>query len=638
MNGSLALLLSAVLAAPAEAPPTGFVQLPLAEYNDLVERAGRPPVPAADADARVLSERIALTVDRDTALLDATFELDFSGARPPSLALRLAAAPEQITVTPAEGVIVGRGPDAELRISVARPGHVTLRVRGVGRVEAAADGGALVLLAPALAPIAELALDLPADLGWSVAETTLAADEVVAERRRVRLARTLGTAGDLELRGRVAVREAATAYVRGVAVTLIEPGPDTILRTDVVLYDVQRGALSELAVRLPVGYEPDPVVTTDEESAPFRIDADRLVVARKNRLAGRGHLLLTSRPPWPAGAVLALPALEPEVEVRSRFLVAAASLAADLAPQPPAAWTRVDREDLPSTLREAIAGLALAAVWRLNPGLPARGLGLSIAPLPPVSLAEGILPERRTVTVATVDGSLVHRDEIQVASGPAALAVVLGPGSEFWSATVDGEALRPVERDGALLIPLPLGRGRIHRVQLVVAEKRPLPAGKNKAEVRFQLPVVRGTVLRHEWRLMLPENRDYRLVGGELRAVPPPPPRAPSAPGFVDSRESRSLDEIEVTTESAVTQQELDSIPTARDPWVVLQNTPGVLIDRINVGGNESGQQSTFLGPLPVQAKVPETGKAVILSGALPPATVSVTIESRPIKKGRGGR
>jgi carboxypeptidase family protein len=41
---------------------------------------------------------------------------------------------------------------------------------------------------------------------------------------------------------------------------------------------------------------------------------------------------------------------------------------------------------------------------------------------------------------------------------------------------------------------------------------------------------------------------------------------------------------------------ELDKIPTARDPWSLLSQAPGVLVDRINVGGNESGSQSAFLG------------------------------------------
>jgi hypothetical protein len=38
----------------------------------------------------------------------------------------------------------------------------------------------------------------------------------------------------------------------------------------------------------------------------------------------------------------------------------------------------------------------------------------------------------------------------------------------------------------------------------------------------------------------------------------------------------------------------LNEVPTARDPWVLLQQVPGVLVDRVNVGGSESGQQSTF--------------------------------------------
>jgi len=44
-----------------------------------------------------------------------------------------------------------------------------------------------------------------------------------------------------------------------------------------------------------------------------------------------------------------------------------------------------------------------------------------------------------------------------------------------------------------------------------------------------------------------------------------------------------------------VTVQELQNIPSARDPWVVLQTVPGVIVDRVNVGGSESGQQSNYI-------------------------------------------
>jgi hypothetical protein len=61
------------------------------------------------------------------------------------------------------------------------------------------------------------------------------------------------------------------------------------------------------------------------------------------------------------------------------------------------------------------------------------------------------------------------------------------------------------------------------------------------------------------------------------------------------SSEAPILETKRVQTSAIVSQQELKAIPTARDPWVILQTAPGVQIDRMNVAGSESGQQSNFL-------------------------------------------
>jgi hypothetical protein len=61
--------------------------------------------------------------------------------------------------------------------------------------------------------------------------------------------------------------------------------------------------------------------------------------------------------------------------------------------------------------------------------------------------------------------------------------------------------------------------------------------------------------------------------------------------------ESPLLDEKAIRTGTTVSQTELQKIPTSRDPWTVLQTAPGVLMDRVNVGGNNSGQQSLYTGP-----------------------------------------
>jgi len=46
--------------------------------------------------------------------------------------------------------------------------------------------------------------------------------------------------------------------------------------------------------------------------------------------------------------------------------------------------------------------------------------------------------------------------------------------------------------------------------------------------------------------------------------------------------------------QSNINYEMLQSLPSARDPWVMLQLTPSIFIDRENVGGTESGQQSSF--------------------------------------------
>jgi hypothetical protein len=67
--------------------------------------------------------------------------------------------------------------------------------------------------------------------------------------------------------------------------------------------------------------------------------------------------------------------------------------------------------------------------------------------------------------------------------------------------------------------------------------------------------------------------------------------------------ESPTIDPKKTTVSTNVSQLELQSLPSARDPWVVLQTVPGVIVDRVNVGGAESGQQSNF------QAKGAGTGE-----------------------------
>jgi hypothetical protein len=44
-----------------------------------------------------------------------------------------------------------------------------------------------------------------------------------------------------------------------------------------------------------------------------------------------------------------------------------------------------------------------------------------------------------------------------------------------------------------------------------------------------------------------------------------------------------------------VTKEMVNTLPTGRNPWTILSTLPGVMVDRIDIGGADSGQQSNFL-------------------------------------------
>ena len=59
--------------------------------------------------------------------------------------------------------------------------------------------------------------------------------------------------------------------------------------------------------------------------------------------------------------------------------------------------------------------------------------------------------------------------------------------------------------------------------------------------------------------------------------------------------EAALVDMKKTGTSSQLTQDYLANIPSARDPWVILDQVAGINVDRVNVGGSESGQQSNFV-------------------------------------------
>ena len=54
------------------------------------------------------------------------------------------------------------------------------------------------------------------------------------------------------------------------------------------------------------------------------------------------------------------------------------------------------------------------------------------------------------------------------------------------------------------------------------------------------------------------------------------------------------VDTQSTTLSASFTKDALEKIPNARDPWVIIEQTPGMIMSGANVGGNLSGQQTSF--------------------------------------------
>jgi hypothetical protein len=62
------------------------------------------------------------------------------------------------------------------------------------------------------------------------------------------------------------------------------------------------------------------------------------------------------------------------------------------------------------------------------------------------------------------------------------------------------------------------------------------------------------------------------------------------------SGEAPLVDATKRGTGASITTEQLKEVPNSRDPWGIMRNVPGALIDRVNIAGNENGQQASVAG------------------------------------------
>ena len=560
----LSLLLTASRGGAQEAPRPGEVSLPLKEYLTLVETVERVERERSQKEARrefpiaeVVSQRVGIVIESDeTAAVTSELEVLIQGDPKGPVLLPLAGVPRDAEVKAASGsasgaaVTAGAKPGQLLLVAPA-PGRYSVKVTGPAPLQG--RGISRLPLAPVAAPVASTEIDLPADLAWSVPGAVVVEDRVEANRRKVRLTTGRGEGPILEVRKRGDGGEAEKLLAQSVVLTLVQLGPEGPRRHDVVLYEVSRGGIASFTVDLPTGLAVEKAGTDEGDVVPV-VESRRLTVHRRAQLRGTGYLVLTSTPS--PGASLSMEPVTPETEVRARYLALSSSIAADVRPLPETSWARVDLDDLPPLFRDALSSLDLAAAWRLTGAL--AGLAMAVSPLPPAPSLPSVVRLRETTTLLTVDGTLLHRDRLTLRPTGglgAAIDLVLPASATLWSAKVDDLPVRPLIRgNGTISIPLGFESGKESVVEVVAVLEKAIPKGRS--ELALGLPRVAAPVQEHRWRLLLPDGNRYRFRGGDLRPVA----------------------------------LRVSGIPAAREPW-------SILMDSVNVGGNEKGQQSVYKGP-----------------------------------------
>lgn len=592
---------------PNAAPPAeGWVVLAVGDYRELRDKAYPPSPPPEPPPVTATISRVEyeLNVRADAAVGQARLTVDVfkdgwvSVPMPPGLRVRearLDGRPVTLVQQP-EG-----GSRTAPAILLSKPGRSLVSL-DVAVPIAAKAGTETLVLPPSPSPVTRATLSIKApDIDMTVAgglvvERTTAADSarfLVCGRASEPLTLSWG-------RRRDGTALAQPLRLRGSVTELVALGEDSAQVTAQVVAEILQGVADHVTIKVPPGFTAnqvsgalvgewdargDEIVVTLVEPAEKTVS---VTLAGESRVAREGRVQVP---------VVRLGMAERE----TGGLAVEVLGAGEITERVPRGLDAADPSDLGPMITARQSPALLAFRSRPQPWDAPRSLDVTVARYTPQAVLMANIEEARYTVLATEDGKTLVEAAFAVRNTQRSFVGVMLPDSSvLWSASVDGEPVRPGRAaNGALLLPLLKDRSassRASAVRLLYVERGVRwPEG---GEARIKLPGVDLPVSRSGLVLYYPPRYRVKLEPGVFRIEANPTPPGEVLAGLAGAAVTRRRTEQQFDKIDPRTDEEIRSLVSAYQ---------------------RASRAGATAGLLPVEIRFPALGPAIFLAAELLP-------------------
>lgn len=303
----------------------------------------------------------------------------------------------------------------------------------------------------------------------------------------------------------------------------------------------------------------------------------------------------------------------PDAERESGGVAVEVLGAGEITAHTPRGLDPADASDLGAPVAGHEAPSLVSFRYRPQAGNLARTLGVQVARYTPQAVLVANIEEARYRALLTADGKRLVQALYAVRSPQRSfLTLRLPAGATLWSAALDERPLRPGHAsDGALLLPLPRGRGGAGATVLVeVSYLERGPAWSERGEASLALPATNLPVSRTGLELFHPVR--WRVTP-ESNALHAAAYFSPMADGSGDERDGPDLPSTEEKRDKR------------RNDSDTLSGDVKELVDRFR----KQAHGGRTAGSLPVAVRFQGLGTPVFLAGELTAAETSPSLRLR---------